>query len=299
MTTELERATLARIVVRRAALHLRPGARLDLTTHRFYLAYHPASSVAPLRLKALEGEGFGTLAGWRAREWALFPSPPTIVDVTLPLLKFVEAMIERPGHWPGWIVAHLAGSQVRFTPRTDERDSPSPLARPPGGVYSPRQDRAPDAVAVLAELDLHMEWIFPTGWPGARPAFAVPIATEIAPRRMYVQNGPAIPGVATSVSIPHRGAAVGGVACVGPWGGPGGFGYPTATMARRQANWTPRPVPFLIPVEAGGAFAADAELQSDRHGRAIALDDGVPVLRAVSAASAVGDVVWASFVDEG
>lgn len=48
-----------------------------------------------------------------------------------------------------------------------------------------------------------------------------------------------------------------------------------------------------VKVEAGAAFASGATLQSDSVGRAITKTTGIGVLRALQAASAAGDVVWA------
>lgn len=44
---------------------------------RWYVAWHPESDGAVLRLKDEEG-----LVEWRSRDWRLFPGPPEIDDVT-------------------------------------------------------------------------------------------------------------------------------------------------------------------------------------------------------------------------
>lgn len=47
----------------------------------------------------------------------------------------------------------------------------------------------------------------------------------------------------------------------------------------------------LVLVEAGGAVSAGAQVQSDATGRAITLDAGVPVGRAVDAATGAGALI--------
>jgi hypothetical protein len=93
--------------------------------------------------------------------------------------------------------------------------------------------------------------------------------------RMYVLSA-AANGGQPGTAAPAAGVVVDGV------GTPASAGYPALPG-------------LLVMVEAGGAFSAGADLQTDAVGRAVLKSTGIKVMRALEAASASGDIVQAVF----
>lgn len=82
------------------------------------------------------------------------------------------------------------------------------------------------------------------------------------------------------------------LAGVYPAGGAAAYGV-TRTAAAAKDDLVPVDVIGTAQVEAGAAIAADAALMSDATGRAVTLTAGgkAPVARALTAATAAGDVI--------
>ncbi|HET7584650.1 MAG TPA: DUF2190 family protein [Gemmatimonadaceae bacterium] len=127
----------------------------------------------------------------------------------------------------------------------------------------------------------------PTDWTSRDSSFPLHIDVSSGPltqRRLYRVTGVDGAGVPT-LTLCGNGQDADGVAHANVQDGAGGFVGPGSIYLACPG--------FPVRVEAGAAFASGATLQSDANGRAITKTTGTGILRALEAAGAAGDYVWA------